>query len=127
MDKLIALAAVAQNIYSRWLFRRLLSGMITIAILTIITSVMVSAMLIGGLYFIYKALLHLGMEPYLATLGITVIVIASVLLFMFIILVLLRRLREMPRRLLKRKALHISHANNVVNAFLDGFFEPQAK
>jgi len=127
MDKLIALAAVAQNIYSRWLFRRLLSGMITIVILTIITAVMVSAMLIGGLYFIYQALLHLGMEPYLATLGITVIVMASVLLFMFIILVLLRRLREMPRWLLKRKVPPVSHANDVVNAFLDGFLESQAK
>jgi len=125
MDNLIALATIAQNIYSRWIFRHLLYGMIAIAALTIITGVMVSAILIGIFYAAYQALLNLGVAPLSATLCTTGLATVVALLFIFITIVFLRRLREMPKRLLQKKTPGVSQAGDVIDAFFTGFLEPR--
>ncbi len=127
MDKLISLVAIAQNIYSRWIFRRLLYGMIAVATLAIITAMMVSAILIGILYAFYQVLLNLGVAPLPATLCVTGLVTVMVLLFIYTTTLLLHRLREMPRQLLQKKMPDISEAGDVIDAFFSGFLETPTK
>ncbi len=126
MDKLIAIASLGQKAYSRWLFRRLLSGIIVVAGLTIVTSIMVSAMLIGGLYALYFLLSGYGAEPQAAMIITGIMAGLSIGMLAILTLVGLQHLRQMPRALLKRSPF-TSGAMDTLDAFTDGLMADQDK
>jgi len=119
MEKLLAIAGLTQRAYGRWLFQRLLSGIIVVAGLTIVTSIMVSAMLVGGFYAAYFALLHYGMQPQVAMIVIGTSAGLTIVILVILTLACLLHLRRMPRALLKRLPL-TSHVMDTLNAFSDG-------
>jgi len=119
MEKLLAIASLGQRVYGRWLFQRLLSGIIVAAGLTIVTSVIISAFLVGGLWAAYFVLLHYGIGQLMAMMitgAIALMVIASLF---FLTLSCLHHLRRMPRMLLKQSPL-TSRAMDALDAFSDG-------
>ena len=120
MDKLASLIDIAQNIYSRWIFHRLLYGMVAIATLTIITAIMISAMLICSFYATYQVLLNSGFIPHNAAFILTGIIAIVALLFLLITFAFLRRLRDMPRILLQEKAPNVSYMGSIIESFLNG-------
>jgi len=119
MEKLLAIASLGQRAYGRWLFQRLLSGIIVVAGLTIVVAVMVSAMLVGGFYAAYFALLHYGTAPQVAMVIIGISAILTTVTLVILTLMCLHHLRRMPRTLLKQSPL-TSRAMDTLNAFTDG-------
>ena len=120
MEKLLALATLGQKVYARWLFLRLLSGIVVVAGLTIVASILMGALLVGGFFAAYQALLHFGFEP-LGAAGI----VGGCILFVLIIFVFLavrsvRQLQELPQRLLKKKSPLVARTDDIVDAFFEG-------
>lgn len=120
MDKLASLIDIAQNIYSRWVFHRLLCGMVAIATLTIITSIMISAMLICSFYATYQVLLNSGFIPHIAAFTVAGIIAIVAILFLLIIFTFLRRLRYVPRSLLQEKTSNVFCIGSIIESFLNG-------
>ena len=119
MEKLLAIASLGQRAYGRWLFQRMVLGIIAVAGLTIVVSILVSAMLIAGLYAGYFALLHFGAEPQGAMLIITILAVLITLTSVILVLTGLDHLRRMPETLLRRSPL-TSGAIDALDAFING-------
>jgi len=119
MEKLLAIASLGQRAYGRWLFQRLMSGIIVVTGLTIIISIMIGTMLVGGLYAGYSALLHYGIQPQVAMIIIGVSAILITITLVILTLSCLSRLRQMPRTLLKQSPL-TSCAMDALDAFSNG-------
>jgi len=119
MEKLLIAIGFGQRAYGRWLFQRLLAGIIVVASLTIVISIMISVMLVSGLYIGYFALLQYGAEPAAAMIIIGIAAILTVIMLILSALACLHHLRQMPRNLLKRSPL-ASRAMNALDAFTDG-------
>lgn len=120
MEKLLAIISIGQAAYGRWLFQKLLPMAIIIIVFTTIISVMISAMLVGGLYIAYIALLHYGVEPQIAILIIGISSIITIILLVAIVMAILRYQRKMPEIIVKQSPLN-SYAISAMNSFLDGF------
>lgn len=119
MEKLLAIAALGQRAYGRWLFKRLLSSIIMVTGLTIVTSIMGSAMLIGGLYAAYFTLLYYGIGQLMVMVIISILAILIIAILAFFTLACLRDLRRMPQTLFKRSPF-TSRAMDTLDAFTDG-------
>ncbi len=127
-QKLLAIATVGHAAYGNWASRQLLPRIIGIAGLAaglaIVTSIMVSAILLGILYAAYSVLMLAGTGPHMALLitGIAAIsIIAALVLSLFLCLRLLRR---MPAMLLNQSPV-TARAMDTVGAFMDGLMEPR--
>ena len=119
MEKLLVIAGLGQKLYGRLLFQRVASAVIMAMGLTIMASIMVSAMLIGIFYAVYLALLYHGIGQMMAMLIISALVMVLTTLLIVLIRTCLRNLRQMPRTLLKQSPL-ASRAMDALNAFSDG-------
>ena len=89
MEKLLAIASLGQKAYGRWLFRRLLSGVMMVVMLVIIVSIMTSALLVGCLYAAYLAFLYYGLAPAMALLFTGILAVLVVVALAVIIAVTL--------------------------------------
>ncbi len=121
MEKLLAIVSLSQNIYGKWLFRRMLSASIVIGILAIVTSVLTSAVMILVFYILYLVLLHLAVQPLIALIIIGVIGVLGITLLLLLIAGYMRALRNLPKHILKKKIPQASQAGAVIDAFLSGF------
>jgi hypothetical protein len=119
MEKLLAIASLGQRAYGRWLFQRLISGVLVIAGLTIILSMMVSAVLVGGLLTIYYILLYYGIGQLMAVTTTAVLALLLIAALVFLVLTSLQHLRKLPRTLLRKSPL-TSRAMDTLDAFTDG-------
>ncbi len=119
MEKLLAIASLGQRAYGRWLFQHLLSGIIVIVGLTIVIAMIISTLLVGGLYVSYITLLHYGVGSHVAMMIIAAAVVLVLALLAFFMFLSFRRLNHMPRTLLKQAFLP-SHTAGVLGAFFDG-------
>ena len=105
MGKLLAIVSLGRGLYGRWLFQRLVAGVLVTVGLTIVISIMMGALLIGGLYASYCALLYFGLEPQGAMLLTGMLAVAVTGILMLLIMECMQRLRRMPKILLKRSPL----------------------
>lgn len=119
METLLAIANLGQRAYGRWLFSRLLSGIIIIVGLTIIIGVMVSAVLVASLFVIYYALLSYGIGQLMAVTTSAVLALLVIAVLVFLVLTSLHHLRQLPRTLLQQSPL-TSRAMDTLDAFTDG-------
>jgi membrane protein implicated in regulation of membrane protease activity len=120
MEKLLAIISLSQNIYGKWLIRKLVSGAIIIGIVAIITSVVTSAVVILAFYILYLFLLHLGLVPLVA---ISIVGIVGVLLSVLLILFItsfMRDLSSLPKQVMKKRMPQASQAGEVIDSFLSG-------
>jgi len=123
MEKLLAIASLAQKVYGRWLFQHLLVGVMIVVALVFVTSILISAILIGSSYWLYFTLINSGMQPQYAFL-----IVGAALVFLTGVLALstwsyLRHLRNFPRRLTKRpprssRATEAVELSNIFTALL---------
>lgn len=128
MGKLLALAVgLAEGYYGRWMFKRLVSGVISVIALTIILSMLVGALMIGGFYAGYLALVHAGFEPHIAGLLTLGIIMFTIIIFILIMVTSVRRLRNIPQVSTTEKPALIVKANGVVDSFLEGFLHSPKK
>lgn len=96
-------------------FQRLLSVAIMVGMLAIIATVMMSILVIGGVYAFYLSLLQYGTDPLGALL-------ATGLIALFLTIAFLIALHW---RLQQMKSLANTPLNEAIDAFLDGLFPDQ--
>lgn len=119
-EGLIAISGLLQALYSRWQVRHLLSGLIVVVGLTIVTSFMICAALIGSFYAICLALAYYGVAPqhiFLIMIGIGAL---TLVLLISTTASCLRRLSGHSR---PKPASHASlgtQAGDAIDAFIDG-------
>lgn len=128
MQKLLAIASLGQAAYGNWVSQQMLSRIVGIAGLVaglaIVISIMLSAMLLGSLYAACFAMIQTGMEPLWAMLitGVSGLVVIAALVLL--LLMYLRRLRQMPGMLLNQSPI-TARAMDMAGAFMDGLTEPR--
>jgi hypothetical protein len=115
VEKLFALLGIARGAYGRWLLHRLMSGIILVAGLTIIATMMIGALLIGGFYTLYVILLEHQVSPEMAFLLVGGM---GVLISVVLITVAMMYLRRMYRLFLSKPVRN--YPSQVVDAFFDG-------
>jgi len=114
MEKLLAIVALGQSFYGRWLFRRLLIGIVMVVALAIIIAIMVSAMLITSLYVAYSALLSYAIEPHMAMVIVGFLALTITLALVTLTLRYLQRLSIMPRATSPLSSLLDSFTNGLM-------------
>jgi MFS family permease len=110
-EKTLVIAGIARSIYGRWRFKRLVAGSLLVMGLTIVSSVLAGAMLIGGFYAAYFTLLHYGWEQRFAILFTEILIALTTASFIALTVICLRRLRQTPMT---------TRASGVVDAFFEG-------
>jgi uncharacterized membrane protein len=126
MEQLLALITLVQRTYGRWLFRRLLSGMIVVAGLVLTTAIMVSTALIVGLYAAYISLINAGFEQQMAVLMVCGITVVAAGLLVIATLGYLRHLRQMPQNIIKKSPI-TSLPSDALDAFISGLLTEKVK
>ncbi len=119
MEKLLAIANLGQRAYGRWLFQRLISGILIIAGFTIVLSMMVSTALIAGLLAVYYALHYYEIGQLMAVTITAALALMLIAALVFLVLTSLQHLRTLPRTLLRKSPL-TSRAMESLDAFTDG-------
>lgn len=110
LGKFLLAATVGQGVYGRLQLHKIVTVALTTAMLAVIASVMISALVIGGIYSLYLLLLAQGVGMGLALLTTAMVVI---LLALAIVMAIRERIRE-----LRTPA---GPVRDVIDAFLDGF------
>ena len=119
MEKLLALITILQRANGGRLLARLFSQMAIIMALVLVTAMMISATLIGGLIHAHAAFLNGGMSPFSSL----IIIVASALLIITLLISViawrLQRLQQMSRTLFGKSPL-TRRAVDTLDAFIDG-------
>lgn len=115
IEKLLLITGIGRSMYSKRRVQRLLSVAITVGMLAIIATVMMSALVIGGICAFYLSLLRYGTDPLGALL-------ATGLIALFLTIAFLMALHW---RLQQMKSLVNTPLNEVMGAFLDGLLPDQ--
>ena len=121
--KVAVIAGLIHSLYGHWRLQRLLSGVMMVVGLTIVTSMLIGMMLIGGFYAAYFALVDYGLGPLQALLLIGLSTLLAVVVLMVALWLYMRR---MPKRLVRASPL-MDYANETVDAFFDGFMAEDAQ
>ncbi len=100
--------------------------MLLIAGLIIVLSMMASAVLIGGFYAAYQALLGAGYSPKVAAVVIGCVLVSVTALLAAFIVGYIRHLRGISSRMLAEKLPQASGVHELIDAFLGGLMEESA-
>lgn len=119
METLLAIVNLGQKSYGRWLFTRLLPGMIAIAGLTIVIAIMISVAFIILLAIEYSTLLSYRMDHQVAMVVTGISAIAIILMLIILTSAWLNNLRQVPKKLLQKSPLS-SGIMDTIDAFTDG-------
>ena len=121
MEKLLALAAIGQKAYGKWLLQRIITGVVVMFGLTIVISIVIGATLVGGLYAGYMALLGAGLTAQTSI----AIVIASALVAIGLMLLgmylCIQHLRRVSGALRGGTSSVTSRVMSMFDAFTEGF------
>ena len=120
LKKLLAIVSIGQISYGRWLLPHLLPCMFLIAGLTIITSMLISAVIISMVYILYMTLLQSGYETKTVVLITAILGVVIITIFTTLLCVTVRYLQRMLRSPLKQASLPTS-VKHIVSSFLNGF------
>lgn len=120
MEKLLAIISIGQRVYGRWLFQRLLPSIMVIVGLTIVISIMISAMLVGCFYAGYQGLLNYGFEANIAILIIFISSLLTIILLVVLAIFGLRHLNKIPQTAITQSPL-TTCAKQALGSFLAGF------
>jgi hypothetical protein len=108
--KLLFATTLGRTIYGRWQFHRMLSVVVTVAMLAVITAVMMGALVMGGFYMIYLYLISQAVAPLVAVFATGAIAILTIGLLVVAIRTRVRTLKASVKTPL----------SEAVDGFLDG-------
>lgn len=121
IGKILGLISIGGAIAESPLPRKLLSGMATVAGLTVVTGMMIGTLMVGALYAAYYALVDYGVSPESAL--VTVAGIATVITIILISVTVhyVKSLFEMPRLLPESQSSSIAgKVTGIADSFVDG-------
>ena len=119
VEKILLIAGLSKELFGNLVLERVIPGAITVAGLVLVTAMMMSAMMIGGLYVAYLSLL-LYTDPHMAAFMTFMLAFLLVVILILIIISILKYMRDMPKRILREKAPFTSHIKETVDSFIDG-------
>ena len=120
MEKLLAITNIAERAFGIWLFQRLLPNVLIIVGLTMITSIMIAAIIITSMFCAYQLLLNNGFEIHSAIMLIGSLALLITIIFAICIIAHLQQLRRMPQKLLQEKLASAPKIGTLVS-FIKGF------
>ena len=122
LDTLVEVSKIIRMFAGGLLCRRLLSNGVFIILLAVVAGMLVGALLIGGLYVAYGALIGHGFDATTAALIVSGIIVIAITLCAIFIVRLIRKLRTalLPMPIAPR-------IHNIASAFMDGFTESSRK
>lgn len=118
MDGLIGISMIARLVAGNLLYRRVVTNLAAVVLLVVITGMLTGALLLGGCYASYLALIRHGLEADAAAWIVGGVMIAATLICAALALWFVRRLRD---ALLPLPSM--PNVRRVTNAFVDGFTE----
>ena len=118
MDVLVEISKIARLIAGNLLYRRFVSNMAVVMLLTVITGMLAGTLLLGGCYATYLALIRHGFEMDAAALIVGGIVALATLLSAILTLRFIRRLWNALLPLPANRRVR-----RIASAFVDGFTE----
>lgn len=122
MSKLLTLISLGQSAYGRWLFRRLLSGVFMVAIISLVMAAMISALLIACLYAGYAAMLAQGLSVIVAGSLAGLAAITLILGMGWGLYAMVRSLRYLPNSMLGESPIP-GQAKDIFDAFISGVMD----
>jgi hypothetical protein len=122
MKTLLAIISIIQEKSGKPLFAKLLSKIILMAGLLLVTAIMISAMLIGGLINAQMILLNSGIAPHTASVIIGTAALFIIIVLIAVIVCLLRSLRRVPQKLYGQSPLAVCLAGTL-DAFIAGLMK----
>jgi hypothetical protein len=117
MGKLLAVAALGEKFYGRWLSYRLLSQILLLLGLTIILALLIASLLLCAVYTVHLALVYQGVATWVAWSVSFLLVIAMIATTVWRIRRCLREFNTAPQNLLQ-KTMSVAQA---FPAFWAGF------
>lgn len=120
IGKLTGLASIGGALANVALLQQFLAKVSAIIALTIISSLMGGALLIGALYGAYAGLVHYGVAANAAFLTVAFLVLAICAVTGALALYRLQKLRELPRAHFSSHMPVLSRLEGIAGAFLDG-------
>lgn len=116
MDELVGISMIARLIAGNLLYRRVVINLAATMFLVVITGMLSAALLLGGCYASYLALIRHGLEADAAALIISGVMTLATVICAILTLRFVRKLRD---ALLPVPAM--PYVRRVTNAFVDGF------
>ncbi|MBV8938606.1 MAG: hypothetical protein JO089_02040 [Alphaproteobacteria bacterium] len=119
LGKLIGIVSMGKAFSTLPLLHRLLSGIVTLAILGVITAMMLGALLVGGMYLFYRMLLEHGLEQSAALLMVGGISVLVTLILAAVTAAYARRLMDLPRQIAGHGGI-ASKFTGIADSFVEG-------
>lgn len=102
------------------LFQRLLAGMAAMLILSLIASILTGALVVGGVYFVYNALIVEGLDPQIALAGAGTLLFVLILALVLTTAILARNLRGVVKRIMIAEHPITHRVTSIADAFVEG-------
>ena len=112
LGRLMLAAGVGRKIYGKWKMQQLMSMALTVIVLSFAAAVILTAIVIGGFYAAFHALVGYGISQCAAFL----------LLLLVAMLIAAGLLDAIRRRILVMKAAMETRSGTAVDSFFDGLF-----
>jgi hypothetical protein len=126
MEKLFTLLSITQSLHGKWVLSRLLSKIALAIGLILVTAIMCGMVVVTAFYTGYLALVQYGLMPSIAMLIVLGVMILCTIIIVMSTIMYLKRVREMPHRLIESKSPKImTDVGEVVDAFIDGLLNPR--
>ncbi|MDE3059561.1 MAG: hypothetical protein KGJ06_00950 [Pseudomonadota bacterium] len=116
-EKLLTVAHLVRVVYGRWLYQRLLPGIMAAVGLAVAAGLLAAIVLIGIFTIGYMALVQHGFEPIPAMLIVSAAAAVVALICALLLMRRLRLLRDIPLRSFRRSPV------GVMGGTIDAFFE----
>lgn len=120
LEKLLAVISLGQIVQSKRLVQNNLAGIVRLAGLAIIVSIMIAASILASFYVGYLVLLSCGIAPLIATIIIYFLLVLTTVILVILIVSYVRKMRKLKQNLSEQPPI-AKYAMSVVDSFIDGF------
>lgn len=121
INKLLGVASVGSILASANIMHRFLSSMAKIMVLAIVCGFMLCALIVGFFAVLYFSLVHYGLDPTAAAMGLGATALLLTVTLMAAITHQLRRFGDHSAYSMPKSRSDWPDLGNIANAFLDGF------
>ncbi|MDD4617081.1 MAG: hypothetical protein PHW76_08235 [Alphaproteobacteria bacterium] len=121
LGKMLGLAAINGVAHSTHLFQKFLSGMIIVIVLAVISSIMLAALIVGGIFALYASLVNAGLASLPAILVIVGLLAVITAMLFGITLWQMKQLKDGAEAAINPKAADHQGIGGIVLSFIEGF------
>lgn len=125
IGQLLGLLMLRKNISVQGnLVQSLLTGIAAVVAMSVVVAMLAGMLLIGGFYLLYQTLVNHGLEPSVAFLLIGLFITLAMAIFIIVIAMYVKRLKELPQHLVRTETPVIHRVTDVAESFVRGLMTP---